>query len=167
MTGTSVLAAFIILALVTTWVTEVSATLFWSPRLFKWTPRLWTAVVDHPPGRTPVEFEIENTVNDSALRPLVFRRLSNQEVAFRESFLSWRPGVGIYGLISEDLVTGRLTISSRTSWLLCIALGSMGLTAVIQRTAAAAILVALVLAGLVAGQRFRLNTIVKAISGSQ
>ena len=139
----------------------LSAVLWW-PWFYRSAPRLWRVNASPAAVESAPELAIAESVNSGVWRPVVFRRLSANEIAFRESLLSFRPGVGVSGLITENPAAGILTITTRCSWFLVLGLALAARAAVVEHNVGATC-VGVVLLGLFAAQRHRLGMMRQAI----
>lgn len=94
----------------------------WSPVFYRRAPLLWRKRVRRHPSllQTTPESVFAESVNDNRVwQRIVFRRLSDTELAFRESFIpSPRINAGLAGIISEESA-GVFLVSTR--------IGSLGL----------------------------------------
>jgi hypothetical protein len=140
----------------------VSAVIWWS-WFYRAGPRLWKREVraNATVFQGGAELAIAGATNSRFWRPIVFRRLSDREVAFRESLMSFRPAMGISGLIKEDPAAGVLTITTR-SWFLVLGLALAVAGALAEGNVGSA-LVGIVLAGLLAAQYRRLGAMSRAV----
>jgi hypothetical protein len=144
-------------------VLETMATLTWWPWFYKNAPSLWTIEVaaDTVTASGTPDLAMAEAANHGGWRPLVFKRLSDSEVAFRESLVSFRPAVGLVGLIEHG--TGVVTITTRWSWLLA-GMGLLAVADVIIKREIGGLFVVGVLGALLAMQRHRLNVIGRAMA---
>jgi hypothetical protein len=139
---------------------EMLALLVWWPWFYRHGPRLWTVCVGDGSDSTP-ELAIAEAANSGSWRPLVFRRLSTQDVAFRESLIGFRPAVGLVGLIRQDATT--VTVTTRCSWLLT-GLAALATADVIASRDITGIWFPVLVVGLFGLQRYRLSVILRALA---
>jgi hypothetical protein len=112
-------------------------------------------------GSIAPELVMAEAANHSPWRPLVFKRLSDREVAFRESLTSFRPAVGLVGLMRQS--AGIVTITTRGNWWLA-GLGLLAASdAIVTREIGGLFFIGL-LGALLAMQRHRLNVIRRSMA---
>jgi len=135
-------------------VIETIATVTWWPWFYRNAPSLWT--IELAAAETAPELAMVAAANHGGWRPLVFERLSDSEVAFRESLISFRPAVGLVGLMRES--AGLVSITTRWNcWL--VGMGLLAAADAIIARDIGGLFVVGVLVGLFAMQRRRLNVI--------
>jgi hypothetical protein len=150
----------VLVAFLAAGVIEATAEILWWPWFFRSTPCLWRAHVSPRVVRFSSEVAIAGEINNGIWRPMLFRRLSDTEVAFRESFGSFRPARGISGLISE--VSSGVTITARCSWFIMLGLALAARGALVEHAFGAACLGA-VMASLLVAQRQCVLRMVRAV----
>ena len=148
-------------------VLEGVTAIVWWRWFYRSAPRLWRREVRADPTvfEGAVELAIAEATNSRFWRPIVFRRLSDTEVAFRESLLSFRPATGIAGLIREEPAKGVLTFTARCSWFIVLGL-SLALGGTLDGNLGS-VFVGVFLAALLAGQYRRLRTMSHAAQSQE
>ena len=137
---------------------EAIASLAWWSWFYRSTPRLWSVAVT---ATGDPELAFTEIANHSRWRPFAFKRLSEDEVAFRESVFSLRPALGLVGLIRQT--RGVVTITTRWNWSL-VGIGVLAAgDAVIVRDMAGLFVIGMV-GVLLAMQRHRLSVIRRAMT---
>jgi len=165
MSEAAVVSVFVALGLGA--VVEGLLVFLWSPGFYRSAPRLCRLRVRGNPLllQSAPELVIADAVNDTAVwRRVVFKRLSDTKVAFRESLAPTpRLSAGLVGLITEDSLAGVLSISTRGGWLglSFLALGSV--VSLAQGRWGGVVLLAVVLVVLGLAQNSRLRVMRRAI----